>query len=401
VSVFNLAVIVGALGYFVDIYDIVLFSILRVPSLRGLGVSEAEILNTGVWLLDLQMLGLLAGGVVWGIIGDKRGRLSVLLGSILLYSVANLANAFIHDVHWYGVLRFIAGFGLAGELGAAITLVAETLTKERRGYGTMLVAAVGLSGATVAGLVGGHMPWRTAYIVGGSLGLLLLLARIKLAESGLYLETRTSEVSRGNWFLIFRSPERLFRYLRCIAIGIPIWYTVGVLITFSPEIGASLGVKGEILVGDAIFYHYLGASIGDFSFGCLSQLLKSRKAAVFSSLMTLSGLIFIFLFHRGISVERFYLYSFLLGIGTGYWAVFVTIAAEQFGTNLRATVATSVPNFVRGSVVPVTLLFRGLNPILGISQSALMVGCACLGLAFFSLARMGESYGEDLNFLET
>lgn len=393
-------VLVGALGYFVDIYDLVLFSILRTASLKGLGVPETELLDKGVLLLNWQMSGLLIGGVLWGILGDKRGRLSVLFGSILLYSLANIANGFVHTVEQYAALRFIAGIGLAGELGAAITLVSEVLPKEVRGYGTAIVAGVGLSGAVFAGLMADYLDWKAAYITGGVLGLILLVARVRLAESGLFKEVKASVVKRGDLKLLFATGARAWRYLCCILIGVPIWYCVGILVTFSPEIAKALGAVEPVSAGKGILWCYAGVALGDLGTGVVSQWIGSRKKVVAVALAAEAVLVFVVLFSHGFTASYFYTICFLLGLATGYWAVFVTMASEQFGTNLRATVTTTVPNFVRGSVVVLTLAFRALQETFGLAGSALAVFCATAILAAVALWSLEETHSRDLNYLE-
>lgn len=393
--------LVGALGYFVDIYDLVLFSILRTASLKDLGVPEVELLNVGVGLLNWQMSGLLLGGIFWGILGDKRGRLSVLFGSILLYSLANLANAFVRDVHQYAILRFVAGIGLAGELGAAITLVSEVLPKELRGYGTAIVAGVGLSGAVFAGLIADFLTWKSAYFTGGVLGLLLLFARVRLAESGMFSQVRATSVRRGDLKLLFATPKRTWKYLSCIFIGVPIWYVVGILVTFSPEITKSLGAADPVSAGKAILYCYLGIAIGDLGSGVISQWIGSRRKVVAGALAIQALLVFVTLLSRDFSAAYFYTLCVLLGLATGYWAVFVTMASEQFGTNLRATVTTTVPNFVRGSVVPLSLAFRSMQERLGLAGSATAVFCVTLVLAAIALLSLEETHSRDLNYLES
>ncbi len=399
-SILNATVIVGALGYFVDIYDLVLFSIVRMPSLRALGVPEDKLLDVGVWLLNWQMTGLLIGGVFWGMLGDKKGRVSVLFGSIFLYSTANILNAFVTTVPMYATLRFLAGIGLAGELGAAITLVSETLPKETRGYGTAIVAGVGLSGAVAAGLVGDFFSWKAAYLIGGSLGVVLLLLRMRMLESGVYKHMEARDVRRGDVRMLFSSRERFFKYLFCILIGVPVWYVVGILVTFSPEIAQALSATEPVKPGSGILFCYAGISLGDIASGFLSQYLGSRKKVVASCLGMLTILVAILLFSSGFSATYFYTFCFLMGLATGYWAVFVTIAAEQFGTNMRATVTTSTPNFVRGSVVVLTLSFDLIKPVFGIVGSAMAVGATCLALAFYSLSRLEETFGKELNYYE-
>ncbi len=400
-TVFNTTVLVSALGYFVDIYDLVLFSIVRVPSLTELGIVGDENLKTGFLLLNIQMTGMLIGGIIWGILGDKKGRLSVLFGSIFLYSVANIANAFVTSVDAYAVLRFFAGIGLAGELGAAVTLVSEILPKESRGYGTAIVAAIGVSGAVAAGIIGDNFPWQTAYIIGGILGLILLVMRIKMFESGMYKSIRESNVSRGNFFKLFTSKDRFFKYINCILIGLPIWFVIGVLITSSPEFSKLFKVQGEVITaGKPIMFAYIGLIFGDFASGFLSQAIKSRKKIVGIFLLLTLIFIFIFLFSSQISLTQFYALCVALGFSIGYWAVFVTIGSEQFGTNLRATVTTSVPNFIRGSVVPITFLFGLLRGSMGMIYAALVVGILTVIIAFISLYKLEETFGKDLNFME-
>ena len=401
-DVLNLTVIVSALGYFVDIYDLVLFSIVRVASLRDLGVPEGELLGVGIQLLNMQMTGMLIGGIVWGILGDKLGRVSVLFGSILMYSLANIANGLIHSVEAYSWLRLIAGIGLAGELGAAITLVSESLPKESRGIGTSVVAGIGVSGALLAATIGKHFPWQFAYMAGGGLGLALLILRVKMLESGMFSQLRDeADVSRGDISMLFTNLERFGRYMDCILIGLPLWFVIGILVTFSPEICAELGATGPVSAGDGIFWAYTGLVIGDIGSGALSQWLKSRKATLWIFQLASAALIILFLASKNMSPDYYYLLCFLLGCSVGYWAIFVTVAAEQFGTNLRATVTTTVPNFVRGSVVLITTAFTALRSNVGTIQSALTVGIVCVTIGLFALKRLKESFGRDLNWVES
>ncbi len=395
-----IVIVVASLGYFVDIYDLILFSIVRVASLKSLGVPDNELLSKGVLLINMQMAGMLLGGILWGILGDKKGRLSVLFGSIIMYSVANILNGMVQDIPQYAVMRFIAGIGLAGELGAGITLVSEVMSKEGRGYGTSIVAAIGICGAVAAALVGDAFDWRIAYYVGGGLGLILLFLRMGIYESGMYNMIKQSEVNRGNFFMLFTDWKRFKKYAKCILIGVPLWFVVGILITFSPEFAKTLGMTEPISAGKAVMYCYIGLVFGDLGSGFLSQLIRSRKKVVlmFLVLETIFIVVYLFVNNHG----SFYYYSLcgVLGFASGYWAVFVTNASEQFGTNLRATVTTSVPNFVRGSVVPVTILFQTLNPYTGIIYSALIVASLSLILAFYAAFRMEETYGKELNYIE-
>jgi predicted MFS family arabinose efflux permease len=399
-TIFSLPVIVAALGYFVDIYDLVLFSIVRVPSLKGIGISGPELINKGVMLLNMQMVGMLLGGILWGVLGDRKGRLKIMFGSIFIYSLANLANGMVTSIEAYAALRFIAGVGLAGELGAGITLVSEVLHKSIRGYGTMIVASVGVSGAILANFVAKGFDWRTAFFIGGCLGLMLLILRVSVAESGMFKVMKESTVSRGNFLALFTSRDRFGRFLHSILIGLPSWFVVGVLITFSPEFAKVLNVQGQVSAGNAVMYCYMGLVAGDLASGMLSQLFKSRKKVVLLFLVLTVAAVGAYFGASGVSAAAFYLICGLLGFGIGYWAIFVTVAAEQFGTNLRATVATTVPNFVRGMTVPITMLFQMARRPLGIENGALVVGVLCLAIALFSLSRLQETFHKDLDYFE-
>ncbi len=396
----QIPVIVAALGYFVDIYDLLLFSIVRVESLKSLGVSDVSLLSDGIYLINMQMGGLLLGGILWGILGDKRGRISVLFGSILIYSLANLANGFVTTVNQYAILRFIAGVGLAGELGVGITLVAEILPKEIRGYGTSLVAGVGMLGAVLAYFIAEHFDWRVAYLIGGGLGLLLLLMRVKVFESKIFSQVKEKAVSRGNFFHLFTSSRQFLKYLRCILIGVPVWFVAGILMTFSPEFGQVLNLDAPIVAGKAVMWEYIGLVIGDISSGLLSQYFGSRKKVVLLYILLAAVLVAIYLFVPLQSAALFYALCVGLGIAAGYWALFVTIAAEQFGTNLRATVATTVPNFVRGSILIMTPLFLLFKDQFGILLGTGLLGLLAIGVSLLGLWKMEETFGKDLNFLE-
>lgn len=406
------AIVVAALGYFVDIYDLILFGVVRVESLKGIGVAEADITRNGEFLLNIQMIGMLIGGIIWGVLGDKKGRLSVLFGSIAMYSLANLANGFVNDLNSYAVLRFIAGIGLAGELGAGVTLVSELMPARTRGYGTSLIAAFGLLGAVAAALVGkydwniGFANWRIAYVVGGGLGILLLALRIGVHESGVYANMQHSSVVKGDFLQLFRHKSTLSKYLKCILIGVPIWYVVGILVVQAPEFAKALNLSFKAEPAWAILLTYAGLSMGDLFSGVLSQLLKSRRQAVLIFLMMMTAFSFYYLTLDDVSPEHFYGVCFLLGFSSGYWAVFVTIAAEQFGTNIRATATTTVPNFVRGSLALSTGLFQFFRDGVfkgtegGILISAALVGGLVFSAAFLALHLMRESFGQELDFYE-
>jgi len=405
-TVLTAAVIVAALGYFVDIYDLILFSVVRVESLKTLGVVTKEAIKAqGEYLISMQMGGMLLGGILWGVLGDKKGRLSVLFGSILIYSLANLANGFVQTIEQYAWLRLIAGIGLAGELGAGITLVSESLPKEKRGLGTMIVATVGVSGAMLAFWVGQRLGWQKAYITGGVLGLALLALRVSVFESGMFQKTQAqTDVSRGNFWRLFTDTARLGRYVRCLLIGVPLWFVVGILITFAPEFGEALGIRGPepLSAGLAVFWCYFGLVFGDFASGTLSQLLRSRNRALQIFLVFCAVLVGIYLYGlRGATPTTYYMVCFVLGISVGFWALFVTVAAEQFGTNLRATVATTAPNFARGSVVLLVPAFRWAESIFDsrITGAAVLGGLSLL-VAFWAVSTLPESFGKDLDYVE-
>jgi MFS transporter, putative metabolite:H+ symporter len=396
-----LAVLVAALGYFVDIYDLILFSVVRTPSLKALGVAPDQLLPVGLDVLGWQTTGMLLGGFLWGMLGDRRGRLSVLFGSILLYSLANIANGFVSSVNEYKLLRFIAGVGLAGELGAGITLVSELVEKRLRGYATTIVAGVGICGALVAVTVSKLTSWQNAYFIGGGMGLALLLLRISVAESGMFAAVREQKhVVRGSFFALFADRRRALRYVAIVVVGVPIWFVVAILAASSPEIGTAMGMAVPPTAPDAIFWLYVGLAVGDFGSGALSQLLGSRKQALGVFLgITAIGMIYYFTLARQ-SPTMFYVGCAILGLGTGYWAVFVTVAAEQFGTNLRATAATTAPNFVRGSVDLSKWAFLALAPGVGLVKAAMIVGAVELGLACVMLFFLEETHGKDLDYVE-
>lgn len=395
------AIFVASLGYFVDVYDIALFGIVRVDSLKELGLNSQEsLLTSGVYLLNMQMGGMLLGGLLWGVLGDKLGRVQVLFGSILLYSIANLLNAFVQDVPSYALLRLVAGIGLAGEIGAGITLVSEMMPKERRGLATMIVATVGVSGAIAAAVIGNIVYWRTAYIIGGIGGLSLLALRVGVYESGLFNSVKNNkDIARGDLKMLL-TPERAWRYLSCIFLGVPMFFFITLIVTLAPELGRALGLQEEVSTANAMLCHSIGITTGDLASGVLSQALRSRKrsVAVFlaCALVTISGI----LLGHGQSASYFYTLCLLAGFSIGYWCVLVTTAAEQFGTNLRATVASTVPNFVRGSTIPISLSFLALKPYLGTVGATQLVGVVCFSLAAIGLYSLRESFAVDLNFLE-
>lgn len=403
-SVFNIAVVVAALGYFVDIYDLLLFGIIRVPSLKSLGLSAEQILTDGEAILQWQMWGLLLGGIIAGVVGDKKGRLSVLFGSIILYSLANIANGFVETVDQYKWIRFIAGLGLAGELGAGITLVSELTPKNKRGIATSLVAGIGLTGAVVAFIMKEYFDWRTCYFIGGGLGLLLLILRISVFESGMFHEVKKMDVQRGNFFMLFSNADRLKRYICGILIGLPTWFVIGVLVTFSSEFGKHFGITEPIDPGKSIMYAYAAISVGDIAIGFVSQWMKSRKNAlyVFYAITALFIVLFFTTQWNG-SAAKMYWICAGLGFGTGFWAIFVTMGAEQFGTNLRATAATTIPNMVRGMLaIFIIPLFKWLRSMEGVGyvSGGIYTGVIIMVITVVAAIFTRETFHKDLNYVE-
>jgi MFS family permease len=404
----GLTILVASLGYFVDIYDLQLFNIVSKESLRGIGITDENLIKTYDYSLFLwQMSGIILGGLIWGILGDKKGRKKILFGSILIYSLANIANAFVTNVEAYSIIRFITGIGLAGELGAAVTLINESMSKEKRGIGTMIIVTMGALGAVAA--VGIHKlqftmlgleSWQMSYIIGGCLGLLLLFMRFQTFESEMFDKVEKQKVQRGNFFMLFKTKDRVRRYLSCIAIGLPVWFCVGLLIKFSDKFATVLEVEGTIDPTTCIIFCYLGLSGGDLISGFISQFMKSRKKIIFFYLGTtvIISLYFLLVHHH--SVNTFYALAALLGATTGYWVLFVSNAAEQFGTNIRSTVASTVPNFVRGSTVPIVLTFKYIEPTFGVINSALLIGGVTISIAVIALAYLPETFGKNLNFIE-
>jgi putative MFS transporter len=403
-NVFNATVIVAALGYFVDVYDLVLFLVIGKDSIKSIfqeALTDAEVLQKFQYLLNVQMIGMLVGGIFWGVLGDKKGRLSVLFGSIFVYSIANIANAFVTDMNWYVACRFIAGVGLAGELGAGITLVSESMDKKYRGYGTMVVASIGVTGAVVAGLVG-NIGWKTSYLVGGGLGLSLLLLRIGVFESGIFQRAHQKSVSKGNFFYLFSNKRLFFKYLHCILIGLPIWFVIGVLVGRAPEIAKTLGVLEPIKQGTCVILCYTGLIFGDLASGGLSQWLQSRKKAfvIFYVLCATSIVVYLNLNLISLSATVFYSAVTLLGFSVGFWAMFVTVGSEQFGTNMRATVATTVPNFIRASLVLIAMIFDYIAVRSDMFWASYIVSAVLIMISFYSLSRLEETFGKDLDYIE-
>ena len=399
-SPFNIVVLAAGLGFFIDTFDLFLFNVYRIPSLKELGYTGEELTRMGEYLLSAQMLGMMVGGLVSGVIADKRGRVSVLFGSIVVYSLANILNGFVDDVNSYAIIRFFAGMGLAGELGAGITLVGESMSIEKRGYGTIFVATLGGLGAVTAGLAGDFLPWRSAFIFAGIAGFLLLLLRMKAMETGIFQSARQSAKHKGSFFHLFKKRERAMRYIACIMMGVPIWYSVGLLITLSPELANENGLS-SLKASLCFILFQCGVTVGDLSSGVLSQLLKSRKKILFAFMIIAvlsTALHFYQLFHA----STIYVTALLIGTGCGYLSVFVTATSEHFGTNLRVTVTATVTNFMRGAVTILIPLRMWVESAFNtsLSTSLLWVGILVWIPALLSVWWMPETYGRNLDFIE-
>ena len=403
-GIFSMTVIVAALGYFVDIYDLLLFAIIRVESLQSLGLTPEQIKIDGEAILQWQMIGLLLGGIIAGVIADKKGRLSVLFGSILFYSLANIANGMVTNVEQYKIIRFLAGLGLAGELGVGITLVSELIRKEKRGIATSMVAGIGLTGAVVAFIMKNNFDWRTCYYIGGGLGLLLLLLRVSVFESSMFKDVKKQKVKLGNFFMLFNKKERFKRYLTSILIGLPTWFVIGVLVAFSNDFGKAMGIQEKIDPGKAIMYAYVAISIGDILIGFISQWLKSRKKALFLFyFITTIFMVLFFTIQWNGSAAKMYWICAGMGFGTGFWAIFITMGAEQFGTNLRATAATTIPNMVRGMlaifILPLFQWIRGIEGV-GYVNGGIYTGIIIMVITIVAAIMTKETFNKDLNFVE-
>ena len=396
----NIAVLVAGIGFFIDAFDLFLFNVYRNPSLKDLGLTGAALTTAGERLLSIQMAGMMLGGIITGIIADKKGRVTVLYGSILLYSVANFANAFVHDVNTYALIRFLAGVGLAGELGSGITLVSESMSIEKRGYGTIIVATLGALGAVTAGLAGAFLPWRQAFLAAGLAGCVLLVMRLRSFESSVFMAAKTGKEARGSLLLLFSSRKRAFRYLACILMGIPIWYSVGLLITLSPELARDNHIDGLKLSTCFILFQ-VGISAGDLSSGILSQWFKSRKK-ILLSFMTLGVAATVWHFVLIGKGQQLNVTSFLMGLGCGYLSVFVTSTAEHFGTNLRVTVTATVTNFMRGALVLLIPLHQFIEHTFGLTltDGLAITGCIVWALAILSAIILPDTFGKSLAFTE-
>jgi MFS transporter, putative metabolite:H+ symporter len=400
-SVYRTAVLVAALGYFVDVYDIGIFSIVRISSLKALGVASEDLMSAGVTLLNAQMFGMLLGGILWGILGDKRGRLQVLFGSIFLYSAATFLNAFVVSINQYWWCRFVAGIGLAGEIGAGITLVSELLPPAQRGLGTTIVTSMGILGGLCASLVGDYLAWKFAFLLGGIMGFFLLVLRISVTESSIFHSAKTnSSLRRGSLFLLINSRKRFSLFSGCVLVGLPLWFVYGVVISFSPELGRAMGATEPIVTAKCVLWFSIGLTLGDVASGIACQKLRSRKK-VLTLFLTLSGVALSPLITlQGLTPLVFYALCFPIGFFLGYWVVLITSCAELFGTNLRATVTTLLPNLIRASVIPLTLLTTSLSPSIGLHASIVFLAITVYLGALWGLFLLTETYGVSMSFVE-
>lgn len=399
-GILSLPVIVGALGFFVDVYDLLVFGVTRKASLKELGLSPDEIRDVGENILSIQMIGLLVGGIIWGIMGDKKGRKSVLFGSIILYSLATIVNGMVTDPTTFAILRFVAGVGLAGELGASVTLTSEILPKEKRGLAATVIACAGVMGMITAYFMNKAFDWRMCYYIGGSMGLLLLLLRVGVLESSMFDEVKKSGVKRGDFLMFFNNKDRFYRYIRSVLIGLPVWYVIGILMTFADEFAKRFGI-GSIDPGKALMFQYVGLAFGDFSAGVLSNIIRSRKKTLFIFYGIVTVFIIAFFLYPG-SEDGFYWICAGMGFGAGISVLYIAMSAEQFGTNIRAAAAISIPNFVRGFLPLMLLLFKGLRSIGGFDYvtAGWITGVIIMIVAFLAVIFTKETFAKDLNFVE-
>ncbi len=395
-----LAIVASSMGFFVDLYDIIIVSVLRRSSLLDLGIAEADLQAKGVLLLNTQMAGMLLGGFLWGMLGDKKGRLSVLFGSIALYSITTFLHAYAPNYEVYLLLRFLAGIGLAGELGAAVTLVSEQMPPKWRGMGPAIIGSFGMLGAVAGAYIGGHYSWQFTYQLGGGMGLVLLLLRLGVMESGLYRNLQGAQVRQGDLWLVLRDRKQLLKYCAIILMGFPGWFVNGVVMTFTPEIAAGMGMQEIPSVSMVFTVFFLGFTFGDFSCGLVSQWLQSRKKAIFRYLSAFTLLMITYFAIGYRSVQIYYTLFFLMGISVGYTIVLITNGAEMFGTNIRSLVTTSSLNLLRASVIPQATLFNLLTHSMGAAKAAALVGILSVAIAFWAYTQLEETFHKDLNYVD-
>ncbi|MBI1326700.1 MAG: MFS transporter [Alphaproteobacteria bacterium] len=397
-NIFNATVIITALGYMVDVYDILIFSALRTPSLIDLGLTGDAVTKTGMFIINMQMTGLIIGGLIFGMLGDKIGRKKCLLGSILLYSLATLGCAVVQTVDQYAALRFVAGLGLAGEVGIGVALITENMKKEHRGLGVAVFTFIGIGGAVIAGVAAELLPWRTCYLIGGIAGLLLLATRSILRESGMFSKAHEDNVKRGDFLQFIKQPKLGLRYLYCVLIGVPIYFVIAIPWTLSPELAKAMNVPFPVKASIALAIGYSFTMIGDLLAGILSHIFKSRRIIITGFIIFGGFVIGLFMQMRNLSVFEYYMFCALLGVAIGYWVNMITVAAEQFGTNLRATAATSIPNFVRATTIPMYAMLGWLKPSMGILSATSVIATIAIVLSLVAVSQLRETFHEDLDY---
>lgn len=396
--VLNATVIVTALGYFIDLFDYYVFLVTRQKVLTDFGFSGSQLMETGLYMVNLQFAGLLVGGVIFGVLGDKIGRKQSLLGSILLYSIATLASGMTHNIDVFAALRFIAGIGIAGEVGVGVTMVSETMDKNRRGLGVTAFIGVGLLGVVAAALMSELLHWRTCYIIGGLAGLLLLVTRIWVMEPQMFTDLNKS-VKRGSFRVLFASPDGVRRYVLCILLAVPVFFGVSIIATLSPELSIALGASPPASVSTTMIIAYTMMVIGEIVIGLLSQRLKSRKKVI-ALFLVLMAITLGVGFHNGaLDATGYYILAGVVGFFMGYWVNFIALSAEQFGTNVRSLAANTIPNFTRGTTIAINMAFLALKDD-GVVYAASIVGFTVIVIALLALWKLPETFGKDLDYTE-
>jgi MFS transporter, putative metabolite:H+ symporter len=391
---------VAALGYFVDVYDLLIFGAERVESLQAVGVPKEDMKDVGILILNFQMAGLILGGFLFGILADKLGRLKVLFASILLYSVANIANAFVTTVPAFAGARFFAGIGLAGELGVALSWISESLERRQRTIATMIVSAIGLFGGIAAALVGSVCHWKTSYIIGGVMGLILLVLRISVKESKIFIKNQFKDIKRGDLIELFGSRKQLYKYLLCVFAGAPAVVFINLYITLTPEFALAFGITEPVSVSTAIMVYLMVFAVSDILCGFLSKLMQKRKGPLLIyACMQIFATAYFLLAPPDTAMGYYYRCAFL-GFSIGYWGILITNSVEQFGTNIRATVATSTPNLIRGLTIPASLIFTNLIPAYGLVRSGAIVGFSLIVISIISILLLKDKFENNLNFTE-
>jgi MFS transporter, putative metabolite:H+ symporter len=381
-------------GYFIDIFDLVLFSTLRISSFEELKITDPTYWT--VVFFNLQMTGILVGGIFWGKMADIKGRSWSFMGTILVFSIANIINGLTSSLTVYGICRFIAGFGLAGEMGSGIALICEKVPDEKRSLYLGFVSSLGCIGAVLSGWLGDIVYWRYLFIGSGFAGILLTLLRKNLLEPDLFRKTATLNIPRGQWKTLFQSPPDLIRFILLIFLGIPMWYIIGILWSFSTEMTSTIGLN-IFTSGQAILWGYVGVWMGDMLMPFVSQFLKSRIFTIqICLIMMLLGVIYLFQFQPH-SLLSFQLTHIFLGFTIGYWAVYATLCGESFGTNIRALTSTSLPSLIRFSSIPMMIIYqygRDENEL----NIALGMGLTVLCISMITTYFIKDTFQKDIDF---